>query len=145
MHAYIRKAVALVSLVALGPLSPAPISAQDGEQTPVFIAIPQTFPDVDARVVLMREPGRDVVVLDAEDATPESLHIALQILERMKRDHPRPADRGQLVPITGFVYQSPLDPERRSALESVLADLRGRPLANIGNLGLGRWMPYREG
>lgn len=145
MNTHARYAAALTLLVALTATLPAaPLAAQDAEHTPTFLAIPQTFPDVEARAVLMLEPGRDIVLLHEDDAEPETLQIALDVLARMRRDHPRPAERGQLVPITGFVYRSPLAAERRAALQSTLDELQRRPLANVGNLGLGRWMPYRE-
>jgi hypothetical protein len=105
--------------------------------------MPEDFPDLDARAVLMLEPGRDIVILDASDAGPETLDVALGVLERMQRDHPRPADRGQLVPITGFVYRGTLDADERAALEEALAELKERPLVNVGNLGPGRWMRFR--
>ena len=134
-------AVLLLALVTVA--APRTASGQGAARSPVFIALPETFPDLDARAVLMLEPGRDIVILDREDAGPETLAAALGVLERMHRDHPRAQDRGQLVPITGFVSRRALDPERREELEAALAALAERPLANVGNLGLGRWMRFR--
>lgn len=145
MNAHARR-IGLGLLVGLTVIAaPLGTAAQDVDHQPTFIAIPQTFPDIDARAVLMLEPGRDVVILHADDAEPETLQIALEVLERMRRDHPRPQDQGQLVPITGFVYRTPLADARRAELQVVLDELRARPLANVGNLGLGRWMPYVPG
>jgi len=35
-----------------------------------------------------------------------------------------------------------MDDETRALLTAALAELRERPLANVGNLGLGHWMRY---
>jgi hypothetical protein len=145
MNAYTRGPAAFLGLIVLlGVCAPAPLEGQDSATTPIFLALPETFPDVEARVVLIREPGRDIVVLKSDDAEPETLQVALLLLRRMTREHPVSPDRGQLIPITGFVPRSELDPEERSRLEEALSDLGSRPLADVGNLGLGRWMPYRE-
>jgi len=137
-----RLILALAVIVPTLGMPPA-AAGQSPDDAPVFLALPEAFPDVDARAVLMLEPGRDIVILDRDDAGPEALAAALGVLERMHRDHPRPADRGQLVPITGFVSTGPIGPARREELQAVLAELAERPLVNVGNLGRGRWMRYR--
>jgi hypothetical protein len=145
MNAYTRAPILLLGLFALvGITAPSPLAGQGSDSAPIFLALPETFPDVDARAVLMREPGRDIVILAAADAEAETLQVALQLLSRLRREHPSTLDRGQLVPITGFAPLGPMDPDERRRLESVLAQLRQRPLANVGDLGWGRWMPYRE-
>lgn len=145
MNAYTRGPAVLLGLVALlGVTAPTPLAGQRSGSTPIFLALPETFPNVDARVVLMREPGRDIVVLKSGDAEPETLQVALLLLRRMTREHPVSPDRGQLIPITGFVPRAELDPDERVRLEEALSDLGERPLANIGNLGLGRWMQYLD-
>jgi hypothetical protein len=121
-----------------------PAAAQGAGTRPIFLALPERFPDLGARVVLMREPGRDILVLKDADATPEALKVALLLLQRMEREHPPLADRGQLIPVTGFVSRREMPPAERQRLEGLLAELRERPLANVGNLGRGRWMPYRN-
>jgi len=143
MNMHARSTVLVLGLLALvAVLSPARATGQGRGARPLFLALPQSFPDVDARVVIMREPGRDLVILNERDAEPETLHAALRVLERMERDHPLSGDRGQIIPVTGFVRRRDLDPERRSELTAVLDDLRERPLANVGNLGLGHWIRY---
>ena len=129
-------------LVAAGP-SPTK-RAQGQESNPIFLALPESFPEIDARAVLMLEPGRDIVVLSHADADPETLATALGVLRRMRRDHPRAPDRGQLVPITGFVVREPVGAEVRATLQQALDELRERPVANVGNLGPGRWMQFSE-
>ena len=144
MHAYTRAAALLGLVAVLGVAAPANVAGQTADSRPIFLAMPQAFPDIDARVVLMREPGRDIVVLDRTDAEPETLHTALLLLRRVGRERPAPTDRGQMIPITGFVPRGDMDPERRERLATALAELEERPLANVGNLGLGRWMQYRQ-
>ncbi|MDH3421979.1 MAG: hypothetical protein OEN00_03245, partial [Gemmatimonadota bacterium] len=142
---YTRLALLLVAAVAcLGGGEPSSLAAQEPGSRPIFLAMPESFPDLDARVVLMREQGRDIIVLRATDAEPEALSVALLVLARVSRERPVPADRGQMIPITGFVPTGELTAEKRAHLETTLADLRRRPMANVGNLGLGRWMRYRE-
>jgi len=134
-------AVALFS-IASGTV-PARLVAQGVDSTrPVFLALPQHFPDVDARAVLQREPGRDIVILDEADASAETLRVALLVLRRLTREQPPLADRGQLIPITGYAGRAPIDAEYRAELEAALVELRARPLVAVGNLGLGRWMRY---
>jgi hypothetical protein len=143
MHTVARglAACGLVALILAAAL-PASTSGQSQGSKPVFLALPNSFPELDARVALMIESGRDIVLLRDGDTDPETLEVALRVLRRMHRDHPREDGTGQLVPITGFAYIEPLDRDRRAELEGVLADLRQRPLANVGNLGLGRWMRF---
>ena len=114
MKTYMQSTAVLLGFLTVGLVVTASgAAAQASPSAPVFLAMPQEFPDLDARAVLMLEPGRDIVVLDREDAGPETLDVALGVLERMRRDHPRQADRGQLVPITGFVYRgTPAPPDR---------------------------------
>lgn len=129
-------------LLSLSAVHGGPVSAQGPTDKPIFVALPEEFPDLDARAVVVREPGRDIIVLDETDAEPETLQVALAVLARMSREHPVPEDRGQLIPITGFVYRDAMGPDRRSSLEAVLAELRQRPTASVGNLGPGRWLRY---
>jgi hypothetical protein len=144
MNGYTRTSILLAGLVALsGVRAPAPLAGQDRDSVPIFLALPETFPDLDARAVLMREPGRDVVILDPEGADPETLSVALGLLRRLRREG-AVADRAQLVPITGFAARGEFSPERSRRLERALSELRARPLANVGNLGPGRWMRLRD-
>jgi len=135
--------VALAGLVTfVGVTSPAPLAGQDTRPTPIFLALPESFPPVDARVVLLREPGRDIVVLKTAEANPETLAIALRLLRRLRRETPTPT-RGQMVPVTGFAFTSEISVAEHEWLESTLSRLRERPLSNVGNLGPGRWTRYR--
>jgi len=139
------RCVWLIGCLALTVLAaPQRTVAQGSSDRPVFLAMPETFPDIDARVVLMREPGRDIVILHQDDADPNALRVALMLMKRLDRESPPTADHTQIVPVTGFAGGPDLDPERRAVLEGALADLRTRPLANVGNLGWGRWMRFQE-
>lgn len=144
MNTCTRASVALAAFFSLvSAVAPPAASGQGQSERPIFLALPQEFPDVDARAVLMREPGRDIVILREDDAGPETLSVALGVLRRMTRDHPLDG-RGQLVPIAGYASREAMSPDHRAALEFALADLRQRPLSNVGNLGPGRWMRYEE-
>lgn len=142
MSPYIRKMLIPAALLVLGSSAPSSLAAQGVDSRPVFLALPQHFPDFEARAVLLREPGRDIVILSESDASVETLRAALLVLRRLTRDQPPAVDRGQLVPITGYAGRAVIDEETRNRLEAVLADLRARPLADVGNLGLGRWLRY---
>jgi hypothetical protein len=137
-------ALALLTLLTIGGLAaPAPADAQDRGSVPLFLAIPETFPDVDARTVLLREPGRDIVLLEASDATVETLAVALHLLIRLNETVPRREGQGQMVPITGYSQTRPLNSAEHAVLEEALTQLKARPVASIGNLGAGRSMPFR--
>ena len=133
----------LCTLVTLGAaVSPVHVTAQGGGAMPIFLALPDAYPDVDGRVLLLREPGREIVVV-AESATPEDLTMALRMLGRFRRERAQPqAGRGHMIPIVGYAPDPVLDPTERARLDATLADLRARPYANVGNLGRGRWMRY---
>ena len=138
--------LALLALFQLAGASagPHPLAAQGNDERSIFLALPNAYPDVDGRVVLLREPGREIVVV-AESATPEDLTIAFRMLERFRREHGQPpAGRGHMIPIVGYAPDPVLGADERARLEGLLVDLKGRPFANVGNLGPGRWMRYTE-
>lgn len=132
----------VAAIAVCGSLRPHPLAAQASSRTGVFIAIPETFPDLDARALLVREPGRDVVVLRDAEADAETLAMALLVLERIRLEAPRPT-QGQMIPITGFVFRSPIGVEDRRRLERTISELRTRPMSRIGTLGSGQWIGYR--
>jgi len=130
---------------ALALVSPPPLLSQGLGRVPIFLAIPETFPEVEGRVVLLREPGRDIVLLRAEDATPETLSVALTLLGRLEGSTPRREGQVQMVPVTGYVHRVPLDPDRWKMLSEALARLEQRPLADLGGVGRGRAIQFRQG
>jgi hypothetical protein len=127
-------------LVLNAAFTPTEASAQGAATRPIFLALPNEFPNLDARVVLVREGGREIVVLDPAAATADELIMGLRLLNRVRRERPNPTT-GEVIPLLGF-YPPELSAQERERLEAVIAELRGRPLANVGNLGRGRWMPY---
>lgn len=142
MQHYLRRLViTMLGITALLAVHPESTEAQNGAnaRTPVFVAIPDAFPDIDARSILLRHPGRDIILLPPGAATPEALSATLGLLRRMREEDPRPA-RAQMIPVTGFSFRHDIAPERRSRLERLLARLHDRPVANVGDLGPGRWI-----
>jgi hypothetical protein len=135
---------ALALLLALAAVAPAGVTGQVRGEVPLFLAIPETFPEVDGRVVLLREPGRDVVLLRDSDATSETLSVALGLLNRLNARTPRRERLGQMVPITGYKLTTPINGARLAELDVVLTGLKARPVASLGNLGFGRSMRFEE-
>lgn len=115
-------------------------AAQDAS---TFIAVPDAFPAIDAKAIVVREPGRDIVVLHPDEVNPQTLSFALQTLHRAREEHPR-LTRGQMIPITGFVAVAPMADATRLVLQRVLARLGARPVTRVGPFGLGRWMAWRS-
>jgi hypothetical protein len=131
----------LLTLAALA--APSSLAGQRGGNPPLFLAIPESFPDVDARAVLLREPGREIIVLKSTDATPETLGMALALLRRI-RERPLEPGRALMVPVTGFVVRRAPEGEVSEGLEAALTRLKAQPLARVGNLGPGRSIPFGE-
>ncbi len=132
-------ALAAVLLLSAA-FTPSAASAQHATTRPIFLALPDAFPNLGARVVLVRESGREIVVLDPAAATADELVIGMRLLARVRRERPNPTT-GEVIPILGF-YPPNLTPEERARLDGMIAELRERPVANVGNLGRGRWMRY---
>lgn len=132
----------LLALVALS-LTPRSAGAQAPEAPPIFVAVPETFPGLDARALIVREPGRDVIVLDPDAATADALTMSLFLLGRVRELHPV-GERGQLIPVTGFVMTRPPSVEHRRRIAGTLARLEAAPTTTVGNLGPGRWVSLPE-
>lgn len=130
-------------LLLIGSSTAHPLAAQGAETRPIFLALPNAFPDLEARLVLLREPGREIVVLDPAAATADELGTGLRLLARFRRERGEPTN-GEMIPIVGFAPGPNLTPEERARLEALIAELRERPVANVGNLGRGRWMRYDD-
>lgn len=138
-------ALSLILLaVAHGLLDGRPLQAQATPSAATFIAIPDRFPDVEARAMVVREPGRDVIVLDPDEVSTDAFLMSLIVLERLKALDPTPVV-GQMVPITGFVVDTPASGHPLRRLETALDRLRDRPVTDLGTLGSGRWMRYSPG
>ena len=118
------------------------LRAQQVADRAVVLALPDTFPSIEARAILVQEAGRSVVVLRNGDLTPETLHVALKVLRRVET-RPPSRGRGTIIPITGYAPGSELAESRRIELAQLLAELKTRPVVRVGDLGTGRWIRYR--
>ncbi|MDH3272567.1 MAG: hypothetical protein OEN56_14615 [Gemmatimonadota bacterium] len=107
-----------------------------------FVAIPDAFPEIEARAVLVREPGVDLVLLKSDEASVDALAMALLLLADVREDHPVTAT-GQMVPITGFVVTHPPRGTRRQRLERMLDRLTEAPRVDLGSVGWGRRVRVR--
>ena len=134
----------LMVLAVAVPTTPAELTAQDGVATPTFLAIPETYPDVDGPLVVLREPGRNIILLRESEATPEALGVGLTVLRRLSERSPLRPGLAHMAPVTGFHLRTPLSPARHAELAELLARLRERPVTHIGNLGFGRSMPLAD-
>lgn len=143
MHTRMLLGVALIFVTFTSGSSPTSLAGQSTPRTPLFLAIPETFPVADARALVVREPGREVIVLRADQATPEALGMALGLLRRV-REQPLEPGRGLMVPVTGFAVMREPEGPRRERYERALAELRARPIGRLGSLGPGRSLPFRE-
>lgn len=140
MKLYAHRARIVLAVLALGSALLAPASLLGQQSTPpIFVALPDRFPDVDARVLLVREPGREIIVLNPASVGANELKVGLNLLAKFRRERGEPTD-GNMIPVTGFAPGPYLSAEERARLETALSELRQRPVANVGNLGPGRWM-----
>lgn len=131
----------LACLLALAAATTPAVSAQDAPGA-VLVAIPEAFPAIDARAIVMRDGTREVILLRADEATPEALAMSLSVLER-SRTRPVAPETGEMIPIIGFALDAPLPARARSRLESALARLERQPLSSIGSFGAGRWIRWQ--
>lgn len=118
---------------------PSAAAAQIQSSRGAFVAIPDTFPDIAARAVIVREPGLDVVLLRPTDTSSETLAMALSALRSARQRAANPRS-GQLVPVVDFVITNPPSPVFQAYLDAVVDRLLAAPRDQIGPLGLGRWV-----
>jgi hypothetical protein len=135
------RAACLMILLLTALMAPVALEAQGQAATTTFLAIPETYPDVDGPVVVLREPGRNIILLRESEATPEALSVALVLLDRLADHTPLRPGLAHMAPVTGYHLRTPLAPARHTELAALIARLRERPVAPIGNLGVGRSMP----
>lgn len=134
-------AALLTALVGVALGSPLALTAQGQGTTPTFLAIPESYPDVEGPVVVLREPGRNIILLRESEATPEALSIGLLLLGRLMERTPLRPGLAHMAPVSGYHLTTPLAPARHAELDALLARLRERPRSRLGNLGFGRSMP----
>ncbi|MDX1495098.1 MAG: hypothetical protein R3253_13600 [Longimicrobiales bacterium] len=125
----------LTLLGAVDAFRSAPLSGQ--ADSGAFVAIADAFPPIDAKAMVIREPGIDLVVLREGDVTVDALTMALHVLRDARARVPTPTT-GYLIPITGFVVERAVEGPARRALEETLRRLEGAASVNLGSLGSGR-------
>lgn len=128
-------------LLALAAATPLRVDAQAA--SPTFIAIPDAFPEIDARAIVVMEPGVNLVLLREDEATVDALGMALLVL-RDAREAGRTPEAGQgfMIPITGFVVTREVQGRPRQRLEEALRRLATAEAVDLGSLGPGRRIPY---
>lgn len=139
IHATLTRLLTVTALGALLALAlePADASAQQVRSARTYVAIPDAFPEIDARAMLIREPGFDLVVLRDGEATPDALAMALLALRDARERRPVPKT-GEMMPIAGFVVEESPTGRTRRVLERTLARLERADPTDLGSLGQGR-------
>lgn len=121
--------------------------AQEGGR-PVILVLPDSFPQAtfsgapqsDARLMIMREPGKtDVIVLNPAHATPGVLAAALVILARHRTMMPDPQHPTALR-VTELPSRAPQRSHAR--LSAILERLQTQPRGPVGRLGRGRQIEF---
>jgi hypothetical protein len=126
-----------IVLVALVLTAPATHSLHAQATGPVSVAIPDRFPEIDASAVVIREGPRDVILLKGEEASPETLFIALGVLRRARAERPVPSV-GEMIPVLGYALSAVLKRDDRDRLETLLHRVGGAEPRDLGPWGLGR-------
>lgn len=105
--------------------------------TPVYVAIPDAFPPLEARAMVVREPGIDLIVLRDGEADLDALTMSLHVLRDARARLPVP-ESGVLIPITGFVMTGEVSTGVRTRLTETLRRLTAAESVDLGSLGRGR-------
>lgn len=133
-------AVSVLLLVA------SPIKAEPQAASGVTIAITDNLSD-NSIALVVRDPSslhKEIVVLKRMNANEETLEAVLAVLETLRRGDGRPTHKTiTRVTSLGSSFGSP-SPELRARTRSFLARLAQQPRTQIGNLGLGRWLPLSD-
>ena len=135
-----RSTRTLWAFVSMASLSWTHLHGQAVPPERTVIAVPDAFPAIEARALIVRTPEEDVIVLREESATPDALLMALALLRRLRAEDSSPGSH-QVIPITGFVVTREAPAEHRRDAEAVLRRLRAAPPVGLGDLGEGRWTP----
>lgn len=124
-----------IILAILAFVAPASLAGQAPSRT--YVAIPDAFPDIEAKAMVVREPGVDLIVLREGEADVDALSMALHVLRDARERLPTPT-AGSLIPITGFVVTTPVGRQARGRLEQTLRRLANAESVDLGSLGQGR-------
>ena len=133
---HVLRASALGMLAAL--VQATAVDAQQGR--PAFLAIPEAFPPIEARAIVVRERGRDVVFLHRDHATPEAVEMSLRVLRDASDRTLRPG-QGEMIPITGYGLLGEMPAVRRAQLLQLLGRLESAPAEDTGSFGPARSIP----
>jgi hypothetical protein len=142
MHAPLKQFLPIFLLAALAGFLPDSTAAQDAASRTVFVAIPESFPAIDARAIILRERDRDVVMLRADDATAESLAMSLIVLRRARARERAPTN-GEMIPITGYALTMGMGASYRALMNRTLEALGERPVGDLGSFGPGRFLRFQ--
>jgi hypothetical protein len=127
-------AVALASILIASPAH--------AQNRAVIVVVPDDFPAIDARAIVLRERDRDVLLLPPDGADVDALAVSLAALRRARQREVSPSV-GEMIPITGFAVTAEAAPGERARLSRVLERLAQKPTTSIGDFGPGRWILYR--
>lgn len=135
-----RRFAMMLPLAVLAFAAASPVHAQ-GFGGPVVIAAPATFPRPTGRAVIYRFPQQltDVIVLRASDGTADDLRVALVALRQLRKASPR-TKQDQVTVVAGYLPLADAGPGVKAALAKRLSELQNQPVAQVGNLGPGRWI-----
>ncbi len=112
-------------------------SSRTWSPSQVYLAIPDDFPPIDARAMVVREPGVDLIVLRDGEVDAGTLSMALHVLRDARRRMPAPT-LGTLIPIMGFSVSVEVSARIRARLEEALGRLTRAETVDLGSLGRGR-------
>ena len=140
-HTY-KQLLSIVAVAAFGGLFPPSSAGQESAARAVFVALPLSFPEIDARAIVLRERDRDVVLLRSDDATAETLAMSLMVVRRARQRAPTPT-QGEMIPLTGYAFTAEMGDSYRALMDRTLTDLLDRPLRQLGSFGPGRFVPFQ--
>jgi hypothetical protein len=137
----VLRLIATVLLVAGG--WPAAAHAQSSIAAKrVVVAVPDSFPDKDASLVVIRYRASDqpdLILLNSAKMSWESLAVGMAVLRKGRATNPAPpAD--EVTAVHGFASDRRSTPAFQAKVQSIVARLQSQPPAKIGNLGRGRWI-----
>lgn len=135
----VRQLGGALALLLMLPLA---LAAQVRETTRTVVALSDSMPVGNAKAVLLfhaRPSGNNIVLLPRRAFSIHALGAALQLLDRMEREHGA-SSNSAMIPIEGVLPPRHFTLEARSELRSILTDVARQPETQIGGLGSGQWL-----
>lgn len=153
----ICRTLTAVAAAVMVSLMPVPLLAQHMVDAPVIVAIPDQFPTtpalsggagppkVSAMVRRYASPagGRDIIILDRENATPAVLNAALVALERHRARH-RIVERDGVLMIPAAIHLPRVEASRGAVLAEKLARMRDQRSSHLDRIGAARWIEISD-